>query len=383
VEYKEIQRLMKIQMTKRQIINTIYIAVIIIVLFSNIWYRELSLLLYLRPDYTFKNKTEIHFINVGQGDAVAIKFDNGQVMLIDSGTEEYCDKLCRYLDKIVLDDRNTIDYLVLTHKDTDHSGNIPHLLKNYKVGVLYRPMIYSTSEDSNSTNTSDWYDYIVDIARSRNIPMIFNEAGIKLIIGESLLTWLSPIGIEHNADIDSNDFSPIIRLDYRTKSALFTGDVGFDTEEEVIDSYEETMLDVDILKVAHHGSAYSTSDIFLETTSPDVAVISVGYNTYGHPSNTLMQRILEYDKLCNAKLFNNTYTTKSKGNIIVTMDDELDIKCIDNIDNYSFVDYWIYSAIFILLLVVLMLKPYYSVWVKKLKFYRQNKKFEKNNSDTN
>ena len=141
---------MKYKVEGRKVINIIYIVVIITILFSNLFSYRLSVFLRLNPGYKFSNDTEIHFIDVGQGDSIAIKFDNGKTMLVDTGTKEYKSKLTNYLDKIVLNNSKNIDILVLTHIDIDHSGNMEYILKNYKVGQVYMPPMKFDSEMDNN-----------------------------------------------------------------------------------------------------------------------------------------------------------------------------------------------------------------------------------------
>ena len=277
----------------RKVHNIVYLAIIVLLIISMFFSNYLSIFLRLKPDYEFSNDTEIHFINVGQGDAIAIKFANNEVMLIDSGTELYRDKLMNYLDKIVLEGKSTIDYLVLTHIDNDHSGNMVSLISNYNIKSLYRPKLNSTIEDSTSNNSNETYDAIISLAKEKNINLFYNEVGRTLSVGLSMVTWLSPIGISFDDNLDSNNYSPVIRLDYNGKSALFTGDIDSDIEESLINTYDNGELDIDILKVAHHGSNYSTSNEFLMSTTPEYACISVGENSYGHPANKLLERILK------------------------------------------------------------------------------------------
>jgi len=371
----------------RKVKNIIYIIAIFAIVLSCFFSSKLSILLYLQPNYTFNNNTEIHFINVGQGDAIAIKFDSGKVMLVDTGTIEYQDKLKNYLNNIVLNDKKTIDYLVLTHIDKDHSGNMMFILDNYEIGTFYRPKIYSSQEDLSSINTSKWYDAIISECYLKNIQMIFNESGVMLNEGFTNLTWLSPIGISHNDIIESNDFSPAIKIEYNGCSALLTGDISSDEESKLLNNYSAEFLDIDILKLAHHGSRYSTSSGFLSITTPKYACISVGDNNYGHPSNYVLERILEHDKLFNSNLYSNIYTTLDQGNIIFTLDDQINVDCIENIDNYSFVPYFVYAIILIFILAYFMLLPYVNVWKKNIRFVIQNKKFKElqensNNKDT-
>lgn len=368
---------MRTKVEGRRKYNIIYIIAIIIVLFSNFFSNKLSILLMLKPNYKFKNETEIHFIDVGQGDAIAIKFDNGKTMLIDTGTIEYQKKLGYYLDNIILDKSKTIDYLVLTHTDIDHSGNMMYILENYDVKTFYRPMIYSSLEDPSTLNTNDWYDRIVSYAKEKEIEMIFNEQGLSIKDGFNSFTWLSPVNISHDVVLESNEYSPVIRFDYKNHSALFTGDISSEIENNLLFHYSDTgMLDVDILKVAHHGSAYSTNEKFLEEVSPEYACISVGENTYGHPANQLLSRILDYDKVSNSNLYSNLYTTEQKGNVIFTLSWNIEVDFIDQIDNYSFNNYYTYSIIIIVVIVIFLTKPYYKAYKKDIRFVLQNKRYK-------
>ena len=368
---------MKKKVEGRKVFNIIYIIAIFAVLVSNFFSRGLSVLLYLKPDYSFSGCTEIHFINVGQGDAIAIKFSTGKVMLIDTGTSEYRKKLTNYLDNIILDGSDKIDFMLLTHIDTDHSGNAEYILENYDVDVLYRPKIYSIYEDTTSTSTCVLYDNLISIAMDKNITMIYNEAGVLLNECETSMLWLSPIDLDFNDSIDSNEYSPIIRLEYNGHSALLTGDAGISHEYDVIGCYSEDILDVDILKLGHHGSYNSTSENFLSATTPMFACVSVGENTYGHPANITLERILNYDQENNTNLFSNLYSTLEDGNVIFELGWDISVKSIANIDDYAFVSYYIYSLTAILLLAFFMLKPYIKVWKKNLRFVIQNKKFKK------
>ena len=357
-------------------INWIYLILIIACIFSNVFYEDLGNLLLLYPDYNYSNSTEIHFIDVGQGDAIAIKFKNGETMLIDSGLESYRSKLFSYLDNIVLEGKNTIDYLVLTHIDTDHSGNILSLMKRYNIKTFYRPPVKSILEGGDTINTNHAYNSIINYANDNNINMKSNIAGLNLSIDDCLFEWLAPIDIEYKVDMDSNNYSPIIKMTSGDYSALFTGDIDSQIEIETINHYGDK-LDIDILKVAHHGSNSSTSDAFLNVSSPDYAVISVGENLYGHPSNKLLKRILEYDKENRSSLYKNIHTTYDEGNIYITISDKIKFNNIKNIDDYVYIDYYVYSIIAVIFLIVLMLMPYYFDIRKGIIFYFRNKNWKK------
>jgi len=362
---------------KRLKYNIIYGAIILLLVFSLFFSNFMSHLLYLKPSYVYSNETEIHCINVGQGDAIVIKFNTGKVMLIDSGTESYCDKLINYIDNIIKPRNNTIDYLVLTHKDSDHSGNMLEILNKYNVDVFYRPYHYSAIENNSTLNSSLMFDKIISLAINKNIEMKYNCAGIQLVEGLTTLTWLSPLINNENVLMESNEYSPVIKLDYKGNSALFTGDVSSDTEQEILQNYSADYLDIDILKIAHHGSASSTSEDFLDVTTPDFACISVGENTYGHPSNKLLSRIVDYDNKHKTSLFKNTYCTLDKGNIIFVIGDEIVTNFIVNIDDYLFIEYYVFVVIAIFIVLFFASKPYLRIFNKNIRFIIQNKSFEK------
>ena len=370
---------MKYKNEKRIVINVIYIIAICAVLFSCFFADKLSVLFFLKPNYEFSNNTEIHFINVGQGDAIAIKFDNGKVMLIDTGTERYRKKFQNYLDNVVLEGSKNIDYLVLTHTDNDHSGNMMFVLENYNIGTFYRPPVLSSLEDKFSTKTTYWYDLIIKYCLNNDIDMEFNQDGLILNEGFSQIRWFGPLRMYEPEVFDSNELCPVIRIDYNNHSALLTGDISEENEKDIMSKYSADELDVDILKLAHHGSYKSNTYDFISKTSPNFACVSVGENTYKQPSHLVYERILDYDSEYNKNLYSNLYSTLNDGNVIFTLSNDISVKTIANIDNYSFVSYYLCVLVAILILVIFMMIPYIQVWKKNLRFYMQNKKFEKLN----
>lgn len=365
-------------MAQKPVRNLLFLFSIVLVLLTNIWSNTFSKLLYLKPDITDSNFTQIHFISVGQGDAIAIKFSNGKTMLIDSGTELYKSKLTRYLDNIVLDD-GKIDYLVLTHPDSDHSGNMEYIVSHYDIGVFYRPPVYLRDENPYNYTTKQSYANLLKTLKERDIPVLFNDDDNVLQVGDDVVRWLYPNvdSLYPDTDDETNVLSAVITLESGGKRAMFTGDITSDIERLIINTYDEEDLDVDILKVAHHGSNTSTSSEFLRVTSPDVAVVSVGDNSYGHPSSGMLERVIEYDTLNGTDLFDNIYRTDNDGNVIVHMSSDMAIEKIDNIDKYSFSSYFVYTILLSTFLVFWMTRPYLMIYYKEWKYIRQNKKQEK------
>ena len=327
-------------------INVLLIVSIVLVIFSNVFSFQLEVFLHLKPNITCENSTQIHFINVGQGDAIAVKFANGKTLLIDSGTSEYYPKLSYYLDNVILNNTKSLDYVVLTHPDIDHSGNMKSIIEKYKPNKFFRPKVYEESEFKEPSVSNSTYKEILKVLKRNNIDTVFCDE-FMLFEGKTKINFLSTLEYNDLETIETNDFSTIVIIEENNSRALLAGDISTKIEDQLIDKYGEIMLDVDILKLSHHGSKYSNSKEFLEITSPKYVVASCGVNTYGHPANETLQRLLDYDKAQNSDIFENFLTTKDNGNIIYTLKNKIVVQTIKNIDDYSFSDYWIYSLILV------------------------------------
>ncbi len=253
------------------------------------------------------NNLIVHFISVGQGDAIAINLPDGKVVLIDTGLEYNNVDYTKYIENKVLntDKDKVVDYLILTHADTDHTGGALRLLQTFEVDNVIMPVIDGDTEYYNNllnfieTNK-------IDIKSAKEIEISTKNYKFEFFIGEeSLIT---------------NEMSHIIKFTCFGKSFLFTGDITSDVERYLISKYS-SVLDCDILKVAHHGSKYSSCDEFLEIVSPEVSVISCGKNSYGHPTSEAISNIKE----CGSKL----YRTDTDGHVAIILGDyyNLDVVC--------------------------------------------------------
>lgn len=368
---------MKSESKNRKIFNIIFFSLIVIIAFSNIWSKQLGILLKLRPNIKESSETQVHFIDVGQGDAVAIRFSNGKTMLVDSGVESHQSKLVNYLDNIVLKESKNIDYVILTHPDSDHSGNMDYIINNYDVGNFYRPIVYESSElkEPNITNTN--YREVINALNNTNTKVSFNEDKLQIRDGDIVITWIMPQDIDNFISKDNtNNLSPILIIEDNGVKVMLTGDIGKEVEKTVIDEVSAELLDIDILKLAHHGSKYSNSYEFLKATSPRQVVGCLGENTYGHPANETMERLLQYDLEFNSDLFSTFLNTRDDGNIIVTLNspESIDVEIIDNIDSYIFVGYWVYTIIAISAISVIIALPYIQIFHKRIRFIIRNKR---------
>ena len=196
-----------------------------------------------------------------------------------------------------------IDVMIATHGHADNINGLKSVMD--KMGV--KRLVIADAEDSEMNELTDY-------ARDKGIPVeladqddiIYSEDGLVLTAIYPLEDKTQmPTGKTANA----NELSLVTRLDYAGFSAIFTGDIGFPSENLLLG---QKALDCDLIKVPHHGSKYSSSAEFIRQVSPTIAVISVGKNRYGHPSEESMKRYAS----AGAKL----YETISHGGIMVRVD---------------------------------------------------------------
>ena len=248
------------------------------------------------------SKTQIHFIDVGQGDCTVFILPDGKVALIDTGASLAQEKVIKYLNAIGLDKGSNIDYLILTHTDSDHIGNAEKIIKEYNIKNIYMPKVYSRFEvESNLVKydykidySSLWYNTCLAINSEVNsYHKFYNEK--DLIIENSLYNYsfvfYAPFEDKYS---DSNNYSPIIIFKSYDFKFMFVGDIDSKVESEFISYYAsiKNSLDIDVLKVSHHGSKNSTSSEFLNFVNPEKAIISCGKdNSYFHPSNEVINRL--------------------------------------------------------------------------------------------
>lgn len=221
----------------------------------------------------------VHYINVGQGDAISINLPDGKVMLIDSGTVGSNGEYVSYIKENVMSSNkdNNIDYLVLSHGDSDHSGGCLRLLDNFNVKTVVLPKYPA---DNNA------YTDFINTAIQKGCNLVNAEDISDIENSKYLIKFYVPDAIEGD-----NQCSTVVKLEYLNKSFLFTGDTTAEKELQLVEKYGSE-LDCDVLKVAHHGSKYSSSNEFLQVVTPKVSIISCGYNSYGHPTSEAISNIL-------------------------------------------------------------------------------------------
>lgn len=251
----------------------------------------------LASDNSSNNDLKIHFIDVGQADSILIELPNEEEVLIDAGNNGDEDTIINYLRNLNIDD---IEYLVLTHPHEDHIGGAADVIEAFDIGKVYMP------DKSTSSKT---YADTINAIKEKNIEMIKAEGGLG-IINEYNLKYevLAPNSMFYS---ELNEYSLVTKLTYENTSYLFTGDAESVSELEMMRAGYD--LDVDLLKVGHHGGRTSSSRDFLNIATPEYAIISSGSgNKYGHPHQETLDRLSNIG----AKI----YRTDEQGTIVAASD---------------------------------------------------------------
>ena len=227
-------------------------------------------------------ETRLTVLDVGQGDAILVESRGGARMLVDGGPDP--DRLLLELDARIPPWDRRIDVIVLTHPHEDHVAGLVRVLARYSVGRVFEPGMHGPGPG--------WAAW--DRALRDGPPRGQLATGARIELGEIRLTVLWPdpgtVPVEPAATgAGINDVSIVLLGEVEGRRFLLTGDI-----EETVDPtlVARGLPHVDVLKVAHHGSATATTQAFLDAVRPTVAAISVGTgNTYGHPAHATLSRL--------------------------------------------------------------------------------------------
>ena len=253
-----------------------------------------------------QNGLEIYFVDVGQGDCTLIVTDNNTKILIDGGgsNNKNYDIGKNTTLPYLLDRRiNCLDYVIISHFDSDHVQGLFAVLNNIKV----KNIVIAWQKES-----SDNYEKMLEIARSNNIKIEVVEAGDRILFDKNTyLDILWPNSQNMISENFLNNNSIVAKLVYKTFSVLFTGDIEGVAEKAIIDT-NANALNATVLKVAHHGSKTSSIIDFLKSVKPKIALIGVGENNiFGHPSQITLNNL--------NLIGTQVYRTDKNGEIVITV----------------------------------------------------------------
>ncbi len=252
---------------------------------------------------------KVAFLDIGQGDAIYIEAPNGKQMLVDGGRSS---RVLGQLGKVMPFGDRSIDVVIGTHPDADHIGGLNNVLDNYKVGTMV---------ESGGVSESQTYRSLEQKITNKKIPRVLGRAGMRIVLDnkkgkEVYFDILYPD--RDVSTIPTNDGSIVGKLTYGNTSVMLTADSPINKELYLVNKNRE-VLDVDILKLGHHGSRTSTSISYLKATSPTLAIISAGLrNSYGHPHKEVLD---------NLRMLSVPYVGTYQKGTIICISDAIKILC--------------------------------------------------------
>lgn len=239
---------------------------------------------------------EVHFIDVGQGDATLIKCGDS-AMLIDAGENDKGTLVQNYIKKQGV---TSLDYLIVTHPDSDHSGGADVIITKYDIDTIIYP--------NYSKDTATWRD-VIKAMDYKNYKVTEPVVGDTYKLGDAEFTIIAPNKDDYGDN--TNDYSVGILLRHGNKKFVFTGDAEEAAEADIVANRIDVTADV--LQVGHHGSKTASTTEFLKAISPEYAVISCGEdNSYGHPHAATLNSL----RSMGVKVFR----TDEQGSLVATSD---------------------------------------------------------------
>lgn len=252
----------------------------------------------------------IEVLDVGQGDSIVVTAPGGKRMLVDGGPDQSYEKgLHAYIRRHMI---SRFDIVVLTHAHEDHVGGLTKLLKSgeVKIGQVLDPGV---------PHSSRVYEDFLRAVLKQKIPYAKARRGMTIHLGnqlDALVLW--PVeGLKVRSN-DLNHGSVVLRLLYKKQRVLLMGDADAEAEREML-QLEPSGMRARVLKVGHHGSAYSSCAGFLAAVQPKLALISVGKgNSFGHPNPGTLNRLGKVGAL--------VYRTDKEGQITVDFINDTQVK---------------------------------------------------------
>ena len=251
----------------------------------------------------------VTMLDVGQGDSIFLRGPEGNTYLIDGGSSDV-EQLGKYRMEPFLKSQGvgTLDYVFVTHGDTDHYSGIEEMLLRRDVGVEIRHLVLPPNWERD--------DALVELAQTAQeagVPVAVIEAGTCITEGELRLECIQPASSDRR--LDGNAGSMVLSVALGEFSLLCTGDVEAEGENVLMRKLQGQNFTV--LKVAHHGSKHSSSEAFLRVARPKIAIISSGENnSYGHPHQETLKRLKDIRCQIYETVQNGAITLQTDGNTL-------------------------------------------------------------------
>lgn len=243
----------------------------------------------------------VAFLDVGQGDSIYIEAPNGAQMLVDGGRSS---RVLSELSKVMPFGDKSIDVVIGTHPDADHIGGLVNVLDNYSVATMI---------ESGGKSESKIYQSLQNKITTEKIPHILGRAGMRIMLDAKSGVYFDILypDIPDVSHMGTNDGSIVGKLTYGATSVMLTGDSPISKELYLVNKNPQ-VLNVDILKLGHHGSRTSSALSYLEATTPSLAIISAGKdNSYGHPHKEVLSNLSSLGILYLATYTNGTIVCQS------------------------------------------------------------------------
>lgn len=229
-----------------------------------------------RQDYQYGVLTALT-LDVGQGESVILTSD-GETALVDCGSSNsYKDPGGLAADTLHSMGVRELSAVVVTHYHADHTNGLYEVLRRIPVQTIYLPDI----EDEYGVR-----ERLVSLAKEKGAQVTYVTKETTDTLGDTVLTIYPPV----QSGGDLNELGLTALASAGDFDLLITGDMSGSTEKKLVETY--ALPDIEVLVVSHHGSRYSSNIRFLKAVMPEAAVISVGDNNYGHPSEETLQRLL-------------------------------------------------------------------------------------------
>ncbi|MBQ4284312.1 MAG: DNA internalization-related competence protein ComEC/Rec2 [Lachnospira sp.] len=254
----------------------------------------------------------IRMLDVGQGECIYVQY-NGENYLFDGGSTDVNNVgEFRIYPCLRSHGVSCIDYIFISHADTDHISGIVELMDMQDDTFVIKNLVLP---DIKYRESQDKYIELIRKANTANINVLYISDGMSYTSsdGRFKLNCIHP-GVNYDY-VSTNDYSAVYKMEYEDFAMMFTGDVEENGEKEILNANYTEKLDITVLKVAHHGSKYSSNTEFLSKVKPEIALISCGErNSYGHPHKDTLTRL----KNVGAKV----YITAESGQITIKVEEK-------------------------------------------------------------